>query len=302
MVRFLPMLAKDGAEDLLSDERFVFEPKLDGIRAIAYVVDGSIELRSRSDRVISDAYPEITAGQLPDCVLDGEIVLYDAKGNPDFGALLSRHQRKSAPVGARPVTFAVFDVLRIGSDMLLSKPIERRKERLDGILQAPPERFQNTLWTDHGPQLFELMRERGLEGVIAKRRASIYRPGQRSDDWRKVKVFATADVVITGFRADRRTLSSLEVAAYDDAGNLAPLGRVGTGFSDASARILRDALEGIRSEDAVSPDGVAPVKPLLVAEVRYLHRTRDGSLRHASFLRIRSDKKPLECTLEDMTL
>jgi bifunctional non-homologous end joining protein LigD len=297
------MLARDGSEVLLEDDQYVFEPKLDGIRALVYSSGSDVHVRSRSDRDVTSAYPELQTGDLAPCVLDGEIVLYDEAGNPDFGALLSRHQRKIAPSRGRPVSLAVFDVLEVNGRAVVGLPLEDRKALLEEIMSPALPRFQNTIWTEEGRRLWDLMRQRGLEGVIAKRKGSLYRPGERSHDWRKIKVFATADVVISGYRADRRALSSLEVGAYDAQDRLVPLGRVGTGFNDASARILRSALDTIRTGETTTSDSdIVKVEPRLVAEVRYLHRTRDGSLRHASFMRIRSDKSPEECRLADMTL
>jgi bifunctional non-homologous end joining protein LigD len=301
MARFRPMLARDGDETALDADGHIYEPKLDGIRALCYVSDGATEFRSRTDRDITQAYPELDATALPPCVLDGEIVLYDAQGHPDFSALLRRHNRKVPPGSTPPVTFAVFDVLRRGTEEVIQRPLEERKRLLSEIMSDIPPRFELTISTAEGRRLWNLMIERGLEGVIAKKLGSVYRPGARSGDWLKVKSFNTADVVITGYRVDRRRLSSLEVGAYDDSGQLVDLGRVGTGFSDRVADILRGALDRITLDgDASRPDDVRAVEPRLVAEVRFLHKTKDGRLRHASFRGIRSDKTPQDCRLDDI--
>jgi bifunctional non-homologous end joining protein LigD len=300
MPRYTPMLAEVGDESVLDDPDFLFEPKLDGIRALCEVSGDGTVFVSRNGNDITAAYPELSPVSLPPCVLDGEIVLYDKDGHPDFGGLLKRHQRKFSPRNTRPVTFAVFDVLEIGDEPLISQPLAIRKQSLDEVLSDLPERFERTLSTEKGRALWNLMADRGLEGVIAKRMQSRYRPGARSADWLKVKAFKSADVVIIGFRADRKDLSSIEVAAYDEAGELQSVGRVGTGFSARSATIMREALDSIRRGDEVTADGMLAVEPKLVAEVRYIQLTTDKKLRHASFQTIRADKRPHECLLKDI--
>jgi bifunctional non-homologous end joining protein LigD len=290
-----PMLARDGEERLLDDGAYLFEPKLDGIRALARF-DGSLSLFSRNDREITAAYPEIDFSIDEPCVIDGEIVLYDADGNPDFASLLGRHHRKTAPPAGRPVTFAVFDILSQGGIPLIDEPLEKRRAVLEEIMALAGPRVELTLVTEQGRRLFDLMRSRGLEGVIAKRKGSRYFPGVRSDVWQKIKVFHTADVLITGYRSDKRAVSSLEIGAYDGE-TVVPMGLVGAGLTDRMGAILRDALNSIR----IGEQGdVIRVEPRIVAEVRYLQKTRDGSLRHASIVRIRTDKRPEEVRIEDI--
>lgn len=289
------MLARDGDHRLLDDEAYLFEPKLDGIRAIARF-DGILTLFSRNGRDITASYPEITFEVDVPFVIDGEIVLYDDAGNPDFASLLGRHHRKTTSRAARPVTFAAFDILSVGGKPLIDEPLEHRREILEHVMADAGPRVELTLATGQGRRLFDLMKTRGLEGVIAKRKGSRYFPGVRSDVWQKIKVFHTADVLITGFKSDKRAVSSLEIGAFEGT-EVKPMGRIGAGLSDQMGVILREALDSIR----VGQEGdVIRVEPKLVAEVRFLQKTRDGSLRHASLVRIRTDKRPEDVRFDEI--
>lgn len=313
MPRWKPMLASVGREELLTSDDYWFEPKLDGIRALCFIEDGDVRLFSRNGNDITRAYPELQparAFSFDDAVVDGEIVLYDEAGNPDFHALVERHHRRSAPRGGRPVSFAAFDLLRQNGVNLLDAPIEERRTRLhdgfsgSGSPGAPHHRVETTVFTREGEKLWQIMTGRKQEGVIAKRSRSRYHPGRRSDAWLKIKAFQTAEAVIVGYRSERRPVSSLALALYDD-NRLRLAGRVGTGFSDATSRRLRSMLDTITTSsppvDEVPADyrDVVWTRPELVCEIRFLHVGPGGAFRHPSFLRLRPDKNPKECRVEN---
>lgn len=307
MRRLKPMLASTGDEALLDEEGFIYEPKLDGIRALLYVEDEAATLISRNDKVITPAYPELAdlGGSITgNCVIDGEIVLYDSTGNPDFHALVSRHHRGRPPRNARPVSFAAFDLLQINGRELLDLPLEERKALLSEVLPEKHPRIETTVFTTDGRRLWEIMVARGQEGVVAKRLGSRYDPGRRGASWLKIKAFKTIDAVIVGFRSDRRPVSSLALGAFDETDALIGIGRVGTGFSDVTSRRLRSMLEPLTIDEppVVSmpedPRDIHWTRPQHVCEVRYLEQGPGGALRHPSFLRLRPDKDPSECRIE----
>ncbi len=316
MSRMKPMLASVGSESLLTSDDYWFEPKLDGIRALCYVDGAGVRLYSRNDNDITSAYPEIRPGDafsFDDAVIDGEIVLYDAQGNPDFHSLIERHHRRIAPRGGRPVTFVAFDLLRREGRILVDAPLEERRSMLnDGFLAAHTagehHRIETTVFTREGEKLWRIMTERGQEGVIAKRRGSRYQPGRRSDAWLKIKAYRTAEAVIIGYRSDRRPISSLALGLYDGDGDegdkLVVAGRVGTGFSDAETRKLRAMLDPISRTSPPVTDAprdyrdVNWTEPEYVCEIRYLSIGSGGAYRHPSFLRLRPDKDPKECRVE----
>jgi bifunctional non-homologous end joining protein LigD len=307
----LPMLATAGElpppED---DDRWGYEFKWDGVRAVAAVRDGVLALSSRKGTDITVRYPELA--RLPgalsghEAVLDGEIVALDDQGRPDFGALQNRMHRTGPEVprlaAAKPVTYLVFDLLALDGEDLLDRPYVERRERLDA-LGAAGHRWVATPWFPGGGRRVQAAsEENGLEGVVAKRLTSPYRPGLRAPDWRKIKNFRTQSVVVGGWRPGqgRRagTIGSLLFGVPDDEGRLVYAGHVGTGFTD---RQLRD-LEKMLTARTTSPfEGTLPrevtrdahwVEPDLVGEVAFAAWTAEGRLRHPSWRGVRDDLEP----------
>jgi len=313
----LPMLATAGElpppeEDAL----WGYEFKWDGVRAVAAVRGGALGLTSRKGTDITVRYPEV--GRLPDglvghdAVLDGEIVAMDENGRPDFGVLQNRMHRTGPEVGrmaaAMPVTYLVFDLLSWDGEDLLARPYAERRERLDALGLAG-HRWVATPWfRGGGAGVRAASEENGLEGVVAKRLTSPYRPGLRSPDWRKVKNVRTQSVVVGGWRPGqgRRAggVGSLLFGVPDGEGNLVYAGHVGTGFSDQD---LKD-LKRMFTARSTSPfHGTLPrevtrdahwVEPELVGEVAYAVWTADGRLRHPSWKGIRDDLEPDDVVIE----
>lgn len=314
-----PMLATLTAEPF-DDPEWVFEPKWDGIRAIALCGEET-RLISRNDRDITVAYPELHRlhDQVValDAMLDGEIVALE-EGVPSFQRLQQRmHLRDQARIEemARrvPVTFIAFDMLHIDGKDLTGKPLGERRRILEDTI-VPSERIQVSPVTEgDGTALFQAAAKMGLEGIMAKRLSSPYRPGARSRDWLKVKVVFDADVVIVGWTEGEGqrvgSLGSLVMAVYDD-GELRYVGNVGTGFDRQS---LDDALERLNQfEESASPFPPEVVRsrpelrrahwvpPSLVAMVEHRQLTSAGRLRAPSFKGFRVDKKPEECTIDQL--
>ena len=311
------MLATAGelpsAED---DARWGYEFKWDGVRAIASVRDGMPVLSSRRGTDITVRYPEVS--RLPDAlaghdaVVDGEIVLMDAAGRPDFGALQNRMHRTGPEVlrmaAARPVSYLVFDLLAWGGEDLRYLPYAERRARLDGLGLAG-HRWVATPWfAGGGAGVLAASEDNGLEGVVAKRLDSPYRPGVRSPDWRKTKNVRTQAVVVGGWRPGqgRRQggIGSLLVGVPDDEGRLVYVGHVGTGFSDQD---LTD-LQRVLIPRATPPfDGTLPrevtrdarwVEPDLVGEVAYAVWTAEDRLRHPVWRGVRDDLEPDDVVVE----
>jgi bifunctional non-homologous end joining protein LigD len=316
--RFTPMLATlADLPDEADDAAWGYEFKWDGVRAVAYVQGGKLALRSRKAEDVTARYPEVTA--LPevlsahDVVVDGEIVALDAQGRPDFGALQHRMHRTGGQevrrmAAADPVTYLVFDLLSLDGEDLLDLPYTERRERLDA-LHLTGSRWAETPWfRGGGADVRQASLENGLEGVVAKRLDSPYRPGARGPEWRKVKNVRTQAVVVGGWRPGqgRRAggVGSLLVGVPDDEGRLVYVGHVGTGFSDQD---LRD-LEGMFTPRKTSPfEGTLPrditrdarwVEPELVGEVGYAVWTAEGRLRHPAWRGLREDLDVDDVVLE----
>ena len=292
---------------LPAGESWAFEFKWDGVRALFDVGERGVRLTSRAGNDIAGGYPELLAQAdgVGDALLDGEIVAFDG-GRPDFGLLQTRmHLRGRREVTRAaeqtPVTFVAFDLLRRYGVELTDRPWHERRSTLERFAAEYPA------WTvspsfDDGPATESVARENGLEGVVAKRVEAIYRPGARSDDWRKLRFLRAGDFLVIGWEAAAEhpaTLSSLVLAVHDESG-LRFAGRVGSGLTGRSSAALKARLQP-RGDAPV--DGVVPplrgrvlhwVVPDTVVEVQFSAWTADGRLRQPVFRGVRTDKRPDE--------
>jgi len=311
-----PMLAKLGSEGDLKRRDFLWEPKLDGTRAIVYRRGEEIKILNRRQKWIERRYPELLnlcENILADpCILDCEIVVLDRDGRPDFHLLQLREQHEQ-PLRIEllsriyPATAFVFDVLLAGEENLMGRPLMERKKKLQEVVKEN-RRLKLCTHTQDGRRLWELVRKMGLEGVMGKKTDSTYQPGVRSGDWIKIKAFRTMDCVILGYtpgEGERKNyFGALALGAYDE-GKLIFLGKVGTGFDEDQMKLLTSELRKIevpeRPVDEQPPYEVRWVKPALVCEVRFLELTPDRKLRAPVFLRLRNDKPPSECILESLS-
>lgn len=304
------MLARPGTTADLGREGFVFEPKLDGTRAICYK-NASLRFVNRRDNDITSRYPEFGFSadiKAKSCVLDGEVVVFDQKGDPSFRLLQKREH--SSPqtyhllAKSHPATYVVFDILELdGRDLTRLPWGDRRKILLQTITEGP---FLRTMvGSKDGHKLWGLVDARGIEGVMAKRVDSPYEEGRRSPYWIKIKTTMTVECVIVGFTHERRNLSALALGLYSG-NNLSYVGRVGTGFTDDMADGLRGRLGPLIVEKPPVTDPpeneVTWVRPELVCEVEYLEVTPGGHLRAPSFRRLRDDRRPEECTMEQLSI
>ena len=302
------------ADEPFDDPAWLFEPKLDGVRALVTIEDGAATLRARSGRDITAQYPALVralAGQpAATAVLDGEIVALDERGAPSFEVLQQRMGLQNAEEIAvadadLPVLFFAFDLLHLDGHDLRRVALEHRAEVLARVLLPGPLVQRVETFAADGIAAFEAAKSLGLEGVVAKRRDSTYEEGRRSQRWLKVKARRTEDFVVGGHHsgegARAGTFGALLLGTRDDGDDaLRYVGRVGTGFDDAMLRELRARLDAIETDAnpfaAEPPDAerVTFVRPELVAEVAYANETREGILRAPSFLRLRPDKPPSE--------
>ncbi len=300
------------------DDDWVFEPKLDGGRVLAFVDRGTVTLWGRRVQNQTAWYPELArlGAALPGAetaVLDGEVVCAGDDGTPSF----SRLQHRFGVVGPsaetladHPVAYVAFDLLWLDGEDLRGLPLEERRVRCDAALVEVADLARARAVRGAGRALFAEVAAAGLEGVVAKRLASRYRPGVRSRDWLKVKLHDDVDVVICGWTQGRGRraggIGSLVMGAHDGTGRLVHVGQVGTGFSDDDLGVLAAGLGPLRTAESPFPDdwdvpevpGVTWVRPEVVAVVRHRGWGGEGRLRAPSFLGIRSDKDPEECVLE----
>ncbi len=314
-----PMLAT-ATGTAFDDPEWGFEPKWDGIRAIA-VCNEETHLISRNRHDITVAYPELVGVHdrlvALEAMLDGEIAAF-ADGAPSFQRLQQRmHVRDERQVQAMarqiPVVYMVFDLLYLDGRDLTDLPLRERRALLEETV-VPSDQIQLSPVTEgDGVALFDAAKSHGLEGVVAKRLSSRYRPGARSREWLKVKVTYDADVVIVGWtdgEGNRAgSFGSLVMAVYDG-GALRYVGNVGTGFDQRTLEEITARLQALGETEPPFPSDVLRsrselrsthwVSPELVAKVEHRQLTEAGRLRAPSFQGFRDDKDPEECTYEHL--
>lgn len=308
VISYAPMKAVAGP--LPVGEGWVYEIKWDGMRAV--VVNGPAGIRAYSTRgnEATARFPELQAlhdryGEL-DLVLDGELVAFDDDGLPSFGLMQQRmHLDRAGDIARRaveiPVVFVIFDLLRVDGTETLPLPLAQRRHLLEELIEPGPQWRLSALHPDGGPELLEAVTERGVEGVVAKRIDSPYRPGTRSPDWVKVKPRRRQELVVGGWlsgEGSRQGRIGALMVGYHDSTGLRLAGRVGSGLTDSEMGALLAQFE----ETAESPfvDQVPAVRgrtthfvePEVVVEVAFGEWTADGVLRHPVYLGRRSDVDP----------
>ncbi len=303
----LPQLAKT-ARTLPTGDGWVYEPKWDGFRALAFVDGDAVELQSRNGRPLTRYFPELAfpSGRY---VLDGEIVLFDAEGRQDFDALGQRiHPAKSRIdmlAERTPTRFVAFDLLAEDDEVLLELSQAERRDRLTRIVAAPVDLTPAT----EDPAEAEPWLH-GAEGVMAKRQDAPYRPGERVG-MVKIKRVRTIDAVVVGWRPGKEegTVGSLILALYDQAGELRVVGHT-SGFKAKEKRELPATLapyetgqRGMGDPSRWSSERElewVELRPELVVEVTFDHVSNDR-IRHGTKLsRWRDDKDPRDCTTEQL--
>ena len=320
-----PMLATLVAE-AFDDPAYMFEPKWDGVRAIAICDDGT-RLVSRTGRDVTHTYPELARLHdrlvATDAVVDGEIVAMQS-GRPSFERLQGRINLQAERDIARaakatPVTFIAFDVLYLDGRSLTEVPLEERKEMLEELV-VPSDLVgvSSPCMVGTGLDLAQAAQASGLEGIVAKKLGSPYRPGRRTKEWLKIKVVHDADVVIGGWSRGEGSRSSafgsLLVGAYDD-GVLRFVGAVGSGFDAKTLEQVQALLRECERPDPPFGGDLGELrsgrfgKPLkdphwvdpdLVARVQFRELTAGGRLRAPVFKGLRVDKRPEECLFSDL--
>src|SRR6202158_2883561 len=312
--RMEPMLATL-TDRPFSDPNWLFEIKWDGVRALARIENGALTLRSRTGVDIAKRYPELAA--LPEAlaarqaILDGEIVALDAQGHSDFERLQERmHVRAPSEnlVAQIPVIYFAFDLLYCDGYDLRKAPLLERKQLLSRLMHT----FERFRYSDHqlekGKELFQLAKENGLEGVLAKRTDSPY-VSERSPYWLKLKITQTVHAVVGGWTAaptPSLSFRSLLLGLYQGK-KLRFIGHVGSGFDAKKQKEFSARLKELAAPtcpfDAVPETNEKPswVSPQLIARVKFTGWTDEHALRHPVFVALREDGRPTDCQWEKET-
>ncbi|HET7704717.1 MAG TPA: DNA ligase D [Thermoanaerobaculia bacterium] len=301
---FPPMLATLADAAPRDEENWTFELKYDGFRAVCAITGGQAAMWSRNELDLASRFPHIAAAlekwKVPEIVIDGEVVALDAKGAPRFQLLQGGEHREK---------LFVFDILWLDGKDLRKLPYLQRRELLERALRkSPAVVLPSEIVKGPGDEALERAAKAGYEGLIAKKKVSIY-DGRRSRDWLKLKALNQQELIIVGWQPSTHSskeIGSLHLAVRDDDGSLRYAGKVGTGFSYKLRVWLKDEL----SKDVIPKTEVkgAPrvrtatwVEPRLVGQVAFTEWTADGRLRHPSFLGLREDKTTEEVVREKPT-
>lgn len=287
------------------DEDFIYELKLDGIRTLVYL-DQKTSIQNKRRLNHTSKFPELkllhTYVKYP-CILDGELFVYH-NGEVDFfeiqrRALLNDPFKIRLASRHMPASFTAFDILYYKDHWVLEEPLMKRKKLLSSIVKEENERFAISRYIEErGSALFELTKEKHLEGIVAKRKDSIYRLDYRTKDWIKCKHLLEDDFVICGYLEKERGIVSFILGQYQDK-DLIYRGHVTMG---ASLSFFKD----FKVERGPCPFFEVPagnehaiwLKPQLVAIVKYMMETEQGSLRQPVLKVLRDDKDPLQCIIK----
>ena len=275
---------------------WAFEVKWDGYRTIVHVADGAVRLQSAAGHDVTGRWPEFT--ELADSVnastaiLDTELVVFDDDGRPRFELV-----QQSGAGSTREAVLQIFDVLQVDGTDVIDLPYEARRRLLGQLVEPGPNWTVPTHRIGGGAELSEATASQGLEGVIAKRLDSLYRPGTRSKDWRKIKNRVQVEVTIGGFTTGTgnraSTFGALLVGRPTTEG-LQFAGGVGTGFDQRTLESLTEQLHELVVADCpFEPEPPAAVRrvatwvrPVFRADIEIAEFTNDGLARHASFLHL----------------
>jgi bifunctional non-homologous end joining protein LigD len=305
--RFVPPMAAELVDRLPEGDDWMYELKLDGYRALVIKTGDRVELRSRNDKDLTSAYPEIRAAarrvRADSAVIDGEVVAVDASGHPSFQALQHRSAHHD-----HAIVFYAFDLLHLNGEDLLVRTLKERRARLPAVVKDSGLLLSEPL-RGSAAQVADAVRALGLEGVIAKRWTSRYSAGQRGGAWVKLKLDKQQEFVIGGYRPGPQGVDALLVGVFEGSA-LRFAGKVRAGFTPRLRRDVASLLEPLHVAQCPFVDlpnarpsrwggGVTAeqmremrwVEPRLVAQIRFVEWTADSHLRHAAFLGLRTDKR-----------
>ncbi len=309
-----PMLATLGTKPPLGSQ-WIYEVKLDGVRAICTIEDGKLRIESRNGNRCEQQYPELadlpSAIDAERAVLDGEIVVLDEKGVSHFELIQPRISTKGSAIGSltktNPVRLFLFDVLYLDGYDMRGVALSHRKEQLTRVVTETDKVRVSGLFDVPGDQMMEAARQLGFEGVIAKDRHCPYEGG-RSRNWWKLKIVQEQEFVIAGFTKGEREYFGALVLGVWEGDRLRHAGQVGTGFDQKMMKLIFKQMEPLITENCpLTPKPKLPpsllksitwVKPELVAQVKFHEWTSDGNLRAPVFLGIRDDKPAKEVVHE----
>jgi DNA ligase D-like protein (predicted ligase)/DNA ligase D-like protein (predicted 3'-phosphoesterase) len=300
-----PMLARPASKPPDSHD-YIYEVKWDGLRALISLDEGDVRIHGRNRMDLTKQFPELLiperAFRATSALFDGEIVCLEADGKPNFRNVIHRMQQKTDAAIQRasakhPAVCYVFDCLYLDGRAIINEPLLRRREWLqDAIKKESPYRVSQAV--EEGAAFLDAVKEMGLEGIMAKRRDSVYLPGKRSDSWLKIKTRQTRECAIIGYtqgKGDRAAAFGALHLAQVNGDQLKYLGKVGSGFDEHQYQDLSAELKELKrtkrpvKERPLDDARSVWVEPKLICEVQFASVTEDGLLREPVFIRLRPD-------------
>ncbi len=318
-----PMLA-ESIDQPFDGSEWLFEIKWDGYRAVAFIENGKVRLVSRNQNELTTRYPELKDLarfiQAKNAILDGEVVALDDEGKASFSLMQQRTGfrpggKRAAAKADVPVLYYAFDLLYLDGEDWRKVPLEERKRKLASIVKTGDSLRYSDHYEEQGKALFEVAKSKGLEGIVAKKRESVYEE-RRSREWLKIKIRHRVECVVGGFtepEGSRAHFGSLVLGLYDTQGRLIHVGQAGSGFNQKSLGEIWKTLKKLQTKknpfygEVEALRKVSWVKPELVAEIEYAEWTGGASagsgpkLRAPVFLGLRDDKEPTECVMDQIT-
>ena len=312
-VKFVTPMAAALVDTLPAGDEWLYEAKFDGYRAIVVKEGTTVKILSRKGNDLTIDYPQVQAAVLRlsanHAMIDGEIVAFDEDGRPSFQQLQHRTAKGTA------IRLFAFDLLHLDGKDLGGEPLEHRRRQLEKLLRKSDVEFSQEL-PGTADQVIHAVAEVGLEGVVAKRRDSRYEPGKRTGAWQKFKLLRRQEFVIGGYKPENENFQSLVVGYYDGK-KLRFAGRVRAGFAAAQRAAVFACVKPLATAKCPFADlptgksshwgeGVTEedmkvlkwVRPNLVADIAFTEWTRDGHLRHSTFIGLRDDKDPRDVVRE----
>ena len=298
-----PMLIRDEVPPF-DDKEYIYELKWDGCRCLAYLDKNSTELKNKRNLRIDPIFPELSQLHMQakkKCILDGElIVLINEK--PDFEALqrrtiMSNTVKIKLSADEHPASFIAYDILYYDNKSVMDLSVIERKKLLDKCLKENERVAISRYVEENGKALFDFTTEQGLEGIVAKKKSSLYYPGKRTKDWVKIKNMIDDDFVICGYAGQENNMVSVILGQYYK-DNLVYKGSVAFGVRGENYKKIK----AVKKKNTppfdkwTEGDNIQWIEPVLVCTVKFMNYTKSGAMRQPVLKGIREDKEPKECS------
>ncbi len=281
---------------------WIFEIKYDGYRIISYVENGKVKMLTRNNidytKKLNDIAKNLKKINQNSFVVDGEIVAFDENGKSDFGLLQESIKKRGSNL-----FYCIFDLLSLNGADLRNLPLIERKAKLERMLFKSEKNLIYSSHVDNGKETFDFAKKNNLEGIIAKKKNSVY-TGKRMNDWLKIKCYARQEFIIVGYTtSDKNTVLSALLLGYYKNKKLVYAGKVGTGFDEKGRKNLVKQFQNSITKncpftDKIKVNNAVWLKPKFVAEIQFAEFTKDSLLRQPSYVGLRSDKKAKDVVLE----